>query len=180
MTSNQINWLKIYIIDQISGLNYKVSFTLYDTEYEPEVTYSEMFSWQGEIFKKRLSQRSRIDRQKRGLYRMPGVLDFLSNATFENDPESKPTLVPEDGVFVIVESVAVLDEYLQGSARDPFRINRRIFVIVVTNASESDFDERVKQLLGKLWRDYGVADAILISPCSGDPEVNLIIFLFEI
>lgn len=158
-----------------------MSFTLYDTEYEPSnVTYSEMFSWQGELFKKRPNQHLRTDfRQKRSLYRMPGILNFLANATFEGDSESKPTLIPEDGVFVIVKSVAILDEYLQGSSRDPFRVNRRIFVIVVTKASESDFDERVKQLLGKLWRDYGVADAILITPCSGSQEVKIFIPQFE-
>lgn len=148
-----------------------VSFNLFTTDFEPpSVSYSEMFSWKGERFPKRPNQNPRIVyRRKRSLFRMTDLLDIVPDANLN----SKFLLVPEEGVLVIAESVAILDEYLQGSPRDPFRRNRRIFIIVVTNASEPDFDIHAEMLLAKLWHVYAIADAILITPCKNDPEVSL-------
>lgn len=147
-----------------------MSFTLFTTDFEPpSVSYSEMFSWQGEQFEKRPNQKSQIAYRRKRSLRVTDYLEAFSDSNFT----SKPTLVPEDGVFVIAESIAVLNEYLVGSPRDPFRVNRRIFIIVITNTTEPEFDKLAKKFLARLWRVYGVADAILITPCNNDKEVSV-------
>lgn len=89
------------------------------------------------------------------------------------DSFSKATVTPEEGVFIIVENVTIIDDYLYGSPRMPFRANRRIFVIAVTKPEQRNFDRRVRKMLRRLWQDYAVADVILITPCNDDPEVSV-------
>lgn len=152
-----------------------MEFTHIDTAYEPpSVSYSEMFSWQGEEFPKRTNQHDEVAaREKRSSKRKTksqSVIDKLLMSDFF----TKATVTPEEGVFVIAENVTIIDDYLYGSPRIPFRGNRRIFAIAITKPEERNFDKRVKKLLKRLWEDYGVADVILITPCNNDPEVNLL------
>lgn len=136
-------------------------YTLYDTDFEPPFfEYSDIYSWHGEKFRTRPNQHSRASH-----------IDSLRNTKFDIEPEIKTKAV-RHGVFVIAESVAVLDDYLQGSPRNPFRLVRRLVIIVITNTNEPNFDELVRKLLRKLWRDYGMVRVVLITPCNNDPEVK--------
>lgn len=158
-------------------MNYKVEFTHIDTSYEPSsVSYSEMFSWQGEEFPKRTNQHDEVTvRQKRSSAKKTKSKSAIDKILM-SDSFTKTTVTPEEGVFVIAENVTIIDDYLYGSPRMPFRINRRIFVIAITKPEERNFDKRVKQLLKRLWQNYAVADVLLITPCKNDPEVNLLFF----
>lgn len=157
-------------------LNYKVELTLLNTSYEPpSVSYGEMYSWQGNEFPKRqnqhdeviLHQYNDVIRQKRSTrQKPPSITDKLMMA------DLIATVVPEEGVFIIVENINTIDDYLYGSPRMPFRANRRIFVIAITKPEKRNFDKRVKQLLRRLWQEYALADVLLITPCNNDPEVS--------
>lgn len=142
------------------GSNFKVSFDVIDTDYEPPNTeYAEMFSWQGNEFPKRPKQREfTVHRQKR------------SSKIVQKSGED--TKVPDEGVLVIVESLSVINAYLHGSPRDPFRVSRRIFVIAILSAKEPEFYKLIKRFQRKLWLEYRIADTIIITPCTGDPEVS--------
>lgn len=154
-------------------LNYKVEFTHLDTSYEPStVSYSEMFSWQGVEFPKRVNEHDQFAfRQKRSSRHKKKPLSAAEKQLMF-DSFSKATVTPEEGVFIIVENVTIIDEYLYGSPRMPFRANRRIFVIAITKPEEHDFERCVRRMLRRLYKDYAVADVILITPCNDDPEVG--------
>lgn len=145
-----------------------MEFTYIDTSYEPpSVSYGEMFSWQGDEFPKRPNQHDEVlVRQKRSSNQKKA-----KSPSSKADQFTKAMVAPEDAVFVIAENVSIIDDYLYGSPRMPFRVNRRIFVIAVTKPEERNFDKRVKKLLKRLWQDYAVGDVILITPCNNDPEV---------
>lgn len=155
-------------------LNYKVEFTHVDTSFEPaSVSYSEMFSWQGIEFPKRPNEHDQVTyRQKRNTKQKKKSLSVVEKQLMF-DSFSKPTVTPEEGVFIVAENVTIIDDYLYGSPRMPFRANRRIFVIAITQPEEWHFEKRVRKMLRRLWQDYAVADAILITPCSDDPEVGM-------
>lgn len=143
-----------------------VKFTYIDTSYEPQsVSYGEMFSWQGDEFPKRANQHDEVlVRRKRNAIQ-------TAKLSFTSDLFTQATATPEDGVFVIVENAKILDDYLYGSPRMPFHLNRRIFVIAITKPVERSFQKRVQKLLKRLWQEYAVADVLLITPCNNDPEV---------
>lgn len=154
----------------ISELNYMVEFTHIDSSYEPSrVSYSELFSWQGEEFPKRINEHDEVKvRKKRNTKHKKKSPKLLMSDSF-----IKATVTPEEGVFIIVENVTIIDEYLYGSPRMPFRANRRLFVIAVIKPEQHNFNKRVRKLLKRLWQDYAVADVILITPCNNDPEVGV-------
>lgn len=145
----------------IVGLNVKVSYKVLNTEFEePNVTYAETFSWQGEKFKKRPGENS--------------VLVYRKKRSSNSKPSkswSKQTEKPEAGVFVITSMISFINDYLVGSSRRPFRNPRQNFVIAITNTSEPAFNATCKMVLEKLWKDYGIGNVIIITPCHGDPEV---------
>lgn len=131
-----------------------------------------MFSWQGAEFPKRVNEHDQFAfRQKRSSKHKKKLSAVEKQLMF--DSFSKATVAPEEGVFVIAENVSIIDEYLYGSPRMPFRANRRIFVIAITKPEDWDFEKRVRKMLRRLWQDYAVADVILITPCNDDPEVGV-------
>lgn len=75
------------------------------------------------------------------------------------------------GALVLVENISILDKYLVGPARTPFQFPRHMFIIVITNSNEPHFEEASATFLRKLWLNYGIANAILITPCPGESEV---------
>lgn len=142
-------------------MNVKVSLRVLDTDFEQQnVSYAETYSWQGEKFSERPSNNSKlVHRKKRSL---------------DSEPDrswAKRTDEPEAGIFIIAESIAIIDDYLIGSPRPPFQFPRQIFIISITNPSEKDFDVICKKVLEKLWLDYAIANVVIITPCCGDPEV---------
>lgn len=72
---------------------------------------------------------------------------------------------------MIAARISIINKYLTGTSRGPFRFPRKIFIIAVTNTSEPHFATTCETVLEKLWHDYGIANVIIITPCHGDPEV---------
>lgn len=75
------------------------------------------------------------------------------------------------GALIIADKISVIDRYLKGPARRPFLHPRSLYVIVILDTFEPHFQEKSQNVMVKLWHDYGIADAILITPCNGNPEV---------
>lgn len=144
-------------------VNYSTSYRLSDTDFEPSKC-AEPFSWQGEEFSKRQKQHPEI---------FYGKNLCKNNASLVGIKEDglKPSLVKMEGVLVLAEHVSLIDKYLTGSPRHPFQYARQIFLIAITNATEPHFRKNAKKMLQKLWEHYGIADAMLITPCNDDPEV---------
>lgn len=136
--------------------------------FEPEIVpYVDTFTWQGERFDRRPMQTIKIvyNRKKR-------------NAAHKNRSKSASnenwSLRGDEiyfGALVLVENISILDKYLVGPSRTPFQFPRRMYVIVITNSNEPHFETESATFLRKLWLDYGIANAILITPCAGGSEV---------
>lgn len=135
---------------------------------EPEIVpYVDTFTWQGEHFDRRPMQTTKIvyNRKKRNAAHNTGSkIGSHKNWSLRGDEIYF-------GALVLVENISVLDKYLVGPPRTPFQFPRHMFVIVITNSNESHFDEESATFLKKLWLDYGIANAILITPCTGGSEV---------
>lgn len=148
----------------------KVSYTILNTYFEHEnISFSETFSWQGEKFVRRPGEKSHI------VYRKRRDLDS-PRLTW-----SRPKYKTEERNFVIAENIRIIDEYLVGSPRRPFRFPTHVFIIAITSANEPHFDSICMNVLEKLWNNYGIGNIIIITPCQGDPEVcnyHRILFFF--
>lgn len=141
-------------------LKVKVSYTILNTYFEHEnISFSETFSWQGEKFVRRPGEKSHI------LYRKKRDLDSSRHSW------SQPKHKTDERNFVIAENIRIIDEYLVGSPRRPFRFPTHVFVIAITSANEPHFDSICMNVLEKLWNNYGIGNIIIITPCQGDPEV---------
>lgn len=147
----------------LAGFNVKVSYKMLTTHFEyAKVSFSEMFSWQGEEFERRPGQNT--------------VLVYRKKRSSDADTPSswpKRTDKPRARVFVIAENIRTIDEYLVGSARFPFRHPRQLYVIAITTVTEPNFDAICEKVLEKLWKDYGIGNVVIITPCNGDPEVQI-------
>lgn len=127
---------------------------------EPFVTYAETFTWEGKPFDMRPNQSETVyTRRKRSVQRNDGPQ--LSVRTEET----------ESGALIIANRISVISRYLKGPARRPFFHPRSLYVIVILDTFESDFVRKSQSVMVKLWKDYGIADAILITPCNGNLEV---------
>lgn len=144
-------------------MNYSTSYTLTDIDFEP-LNCAEKFSWQGVEFPKRQNQHPEMFYGKKLCRNLS--LDGIK------DDGSKPSSVKKEGVLVLAEHISLIDKYLTGSPRHPFQYPRQIFIVAITNATEPHFRKNANKMLQKLWEQYGIADAILITPCDGDPEVQ--------
>lgn len=144
-------------------MNYPFVFDVIDLESEgPIVSDIESFSWQGEVFEKRPNQLNKISDKKRRKRSLPDLNDVIL--------ERRDDIVT--GVFVIVENISTIDDFLVGSPRKPFHDPRRIYIITITNAGEPNFEKITIDVLTKLWKDYGIALVILLTPCQCAPEVK--------
>lgn len=150
--------------------NCTVRSDIVDAAYEPEsVPYVDTFTWQGERFDQRPMQTTKIvyNRKKR---------DTDHNHTSKPAPNENWSLRGDElhfGALVLVEKISIIDKYLIGPPRPPFQFSRHMFVIVITNPNEPHFEEVSATFLRKLWLNYGIANAILITPCAGGSEVLL-------
>lgn len=147
------------------GCNCTIKYQVVDTGFEPEhVPFVDTFTWLGERFEKRPTQSDKIlyTRRKR-------------DVTDEIDEDSMTFGDEIDlGVLVLAEKISTINEYLTGPPRTPFHFPRQKFVIVITNADEPQFTTITSNVLKKLWQDYGIASAILITPCNND--VNIFVY----
>lgn len=132
-------------------------FSVLDQDYvEPSVRYADIFNWHGERFKLKANQ--------------------TVNMTIELDMEKYDAITADStkgGSVIIVDQIAVLDKYLNGPAKKPFQNPRWNYVIVIHKIVESDYKNLYEKLLKKLWIDYGIANAILLSPCVSRNDVSL-------
>lgn len=139
----------------------KLSYAVKDTNYEKgKVKYAAQFSWDGKKFEKR-----------------PGENEVLSYRKKRSDEEmfkpqkSKGTELSKAGIYIIVQNISIIDQYLVGSARSPFSFPRRLFMINIMVSDEPDFDDLTKKLLEKLWITYAIGNAAIITPCDNKRQV---------
>lgn len=132
--------------------------------FEPAtVEYSQRFSWDGKRFPIRPGEKSKIVyRRKRNIHQ--NSIHGLKNA-----------MLSKAGIFVNVQKVSVIDEYLIGSPRSPFKYPRRLFLINIISTQEPNFDDLTKKLLEKLWIDYALGNVAIITACPNEPEVLLLL-----
>lgn len=139
-----------------------------NASFEPEIVpYVDTFTWQGGRFDRRPMQTIKIvyNRKKRNAAHNNGS----KSASNENWSLRGDEI--DFGALVLVENISILDKYLVGPSRPPFQFPRHMYVIVITNSNEPHFEEESATFLRKLWLDYGIANAILITPCAGGSEV---------
>lgn len=131
---------------------------LRDLNYEYEVIdYSELFSWTGEKFEIRKTQINKtityagLEAAHPGRY----IKDVTSSAT-----------------ILVTEDIHNLHEYLVGSVRSPFYNPSSVFNIFILEKPD-EADIKVRQVLGKLWRSYGIIIAVLLFTCEQHVSLHI-------
>lgn len=82
---------------------------------------------------------------------------------------------PVFGSVVLVENTELVDKYLVGYPRRPFKHPRANFVIIsYKNETNINWESNSVKILTRLWKYYGVLNAIIISACQ--PEEVMIRF----
>lgn len=126
--------------------------------------------------------------------------DTISNATNSTDNEIEiirerdteiniqkrmlmsPNRTREDspmfGSLIIAENIRLIDDYLIGQPRRPFKYTRANFIIIIYNNSDANtvWDVNAARILTRLWKIYSVLNVIIISACKSN-DVNWIIYL---
>lgn len=89
--------------------------------------------------------------------------------TFSNSPrDDSPTF----GGLVFVECSDLVDNYLTGYPRPPFKHQRANFVIIAYKLEENlSWDETAGRILTRLWKRYGILNAIILSTCHSDQVI---------
>lgn len=135
---------------------------------EPSIDYSNTFSWQGGNFELRKDETRHTSIRNRRAntldYRLPNEHRFSDQPIREDEIEL--------AAFVMVEKITVLNDYLTGTARKPFLSPRRSYILAIFKVDERDFRTIADIVLEKLWRDYGIANAVLMTPCNKSPDVS--------
>lgn len=135
---------------------------------ERNVPYADTFTWEGKPFEVRPNQSETVyTRRKRAFEKTEA--SHVSSRKEET----------EMGALIIAKSISVVSRYLGGPARRPFLYPRSLYVIAILDAIESNFGEKSEGAMVKLWKDYGIADAILITPCNGNSKVFLCHLIFR-
>lgn len=112
-----------------------------------EIDHSDEYNWQGEPFETRQGNCG-SDRTKREVVRVESRRDS-----------------PQKGLIVIVKNVAVLDNYLVGPARSPFRNPHNNYIIIV-RLIDAAWQNTSNRVLRKLWLHYGIVNVLLMAPCA--------------
>lgn len=152
------------MIPKISKLRTTFVIRRYSVNFEYEVIdYSELYSWSGEIFKSREGQ-------------------INKTLTYDGIEAAHPGQTLKEAssasVVVIVQNIDILlDNYLVGSPRPPFHSTRMIFNIFLLEKIERT-NEKVRMALNKLWRDYGIIIAVLVSTC--DDTVSFLNYILRL
>lgn len=87
---------------------------------------------------------------------------------------------PAFGSIVIAENIYVINNYLDGKHRHPFRKQRVHYIILVyKHVDKSKWDKYASSVMTKLWKDHGILNGIVLASCKSDnvgyydPYVNL-------
>lgn len=143
------------------------------TYEDDRIGYSDRYSWQGTLFPLRPAQQQTAQRTRRKR-QAPAIGDEAAVPAVTT-PGRKDE--PQHGILVIVESLQILDDYLTGSARSPFRSPRDNYIVIVRFSSDNATDvnnsttagrgwpEQVESIVRRLWTDYGIANVYLMAPC---------------
>lgn len=119
---------------------------------EDFISLADTFTWRGTKFEPRAGEpHFRAKRQAPG------------QSTYTRKDE------PETGTIVVVENVNILDNYLRGTARRPFRTPRRYYIIVLRSTDE-DWMAIGANVMARLWKDYGIINAIILAPCADSED----------
>lgn len=130
-------------------------------DYEEDfITFADTYAWRGTKF---------VPRAGEPHFRSKRQADTLVSVSVPVRSKYKRKDEPETGTVVIVEDVNVLDNYLMGTARQPFRAPRRYYIIVIrrVNVGWMDIGGNV---MDRLWKDYGIINAIILAPCADSGE----------
>lgn len=159
-----------FIAQLLNNSTYTIRFEIVTLSHdEKTINFINTYSWSGEKFILRKDEENRISYRNRRSINNASV--GSNNVVKKHSLKLNDRLVirgdePELGAFVIIEKVSELNTYLTGIARRPFLWPRRTYVIAILDADEHDFRVTADKVLKKLWRDYGIVNAILIAPCN--------------
>lgn len=151
-------------------MNYTITNSVLTPSYdEIEINFANTFSWQGEKFEFRKDQMSHISFRNRRATSLDYLLpvDHLPN---DHIPIREDET--ELAAYVMVENITVLNDYLTGTARRPFLFPRRLYILTIFKSDERDYQMLADLVLEKLWRDYGIVNLLLMSPCNDSPDVR--------
>lgn len=133
---------------------------LNDSFEEDEISYPSTFTWEGGKFQTRPNQSATAyTRRKRKIQPINSM---------------RPTQKEEYGVgaLVVANQIFTIEKYLRGPARRPFLSPRKLYVLVILDIFQPDFGNVSENVMVKLWKDYGIADALLITPCNAEVIYN--------
>lgn len=135
---------------------------------EQNITESNMFNSKGKRFYRRRSSHGR---------KLENIKTLVGKTTVNNAiPIDVRRDEPELGAIVYIESLEILERYLVGPPRHPFRNPVGNFVIVFSKHfnNSDEYQLLAANVLKILWEDYRVLNAILIFTCN----VNKVILIF--
>lgn len=72
---------------------------------------------------------------------------------------------PDVGSIVLASNLEVVDHYLNGERREPFRSTRTHYVIYIYKRINVDWDLLASSILSKLWKKYRILNVILMASC---------------
>lgn len=127
---------------------------------EDSITFADTFAWRGTKFVPRAGEPH--FRLKRQADILPSISAPVRSTYMRKDE-------PETGTMVIVEDLHVLDNYLMGTARKPFRAPRRYYILVIRRV-DVGWKDLAGHVMERLWKDYGIINAIILAPCADSGE----------
>lgn len=72
---------------------------------------------------------------------------------------------PHSGNVVLADKIEVIDHYLNGLTRLPFKAKRAYYVIIIYKEIGANWDKYASSILSKLWKIHGILNAIVIGSC---------------
>lgn len=74
---------------------------------------------------------------------------------------------PRYGSVILASSAEIIDDYLNGPVRYPFESKQSHYIIFIYGAFDRKvFHELSSSILTKLWKKFGILDAIILASCN--------------
>lgn len=108
---------------------------------------------------------------------------FQDDETTKNNRINLPSHTREDepdfGAIVLAENVDLIDSYLNGLLRHPFTGKRSHYLLLIyKDVHHSDWRRRAGNIIAKLWKVYGILNALIISTCQRDNVIYYVLVYF--
>lgn len=150
----------------------------YDTE--DNVTDTQKFGWRGQRFDRRSYSNDGVT-PKRPSPQDIGVIrgrDTAAEVRLRAEMMNGTRVdSPTHGSLILVECSNLIDDYIFGYPRRPFRRPRANFIIIAYKLeSPMAWDVTASRILARLWRKYGVLNAIILSTCNPNDVIIFAIF----